>query len=203
MRHKTSLTSILACAVLGALVTGSWALAADSGDHLPGDNGRMRDGVLPSGPPPGAAPGSPPMTMPRSTARAPSIALAVEAAEAIASGCKQYALGVAVVDSTGEPILVYLPDGSRPDHGYTAIRKAYTAVKMKTDTTALVEKAQKDPDFAAIIKSDPNLMAFHGGLLLKAGTEVIGAIGVSGAEPGGHDDECGTIGLMKIKDRLK
>jgi uncharacterized protein GlcG (DUF336 family) len=143
------------------------------------------------------------MTMPRSTARAPAIALAVEAAQAIASGCKQYALGVAVVNAAGEPILVYLPDGSGSSHGYTAIRKAYTAAKLKTDTTPLVEKAQKDPDFAATIKADPNLMAFHGGLLLKVGTEVIGAIGVSGAEPGGHDDECGTIGLNKIKNRLK
>jgi uncharacterized protein GlcG (DUF336 family) len=141
--------------------------------------------------------------MPHSAARAPAIALAVEAAQAIASGCKQYALGVAVVNSAGEPILVYLPDGSEPSHGYTAVRKAYTAAKLKTDTTPLVEKAQKDPEFAATIKADPNLMAFHGGLLLKAGTEVLGAIGVSGAEPGGHDDECGTIGLNKIKDRLK
>jgi len=141
--------------------------------------------------------------MPKSTARAPAIALAVEAAEAIAQGCRQYALGAAVVDSEGRPILVYLPDGSEPSHGYTAIRKAYTAVKMKTNTTALVEKAQKDPAFAAQFNSDPNLMAFHGGLLLKVGDEIIGAIGVSGAEPGGHDDECGMIGLNKIKDRLK
>jgi uncharacterized protein GlcG (DUF336 family) len=143
------------------------------------------------------------MTMPRSSARAPAIALAVEAAQAIADGCKQYALGVAVVNALGEPILVYLPDGSESSHGYTAIRKAYTAAKLKTDTTPLVERAQNDPAFAATIKADPNLMAFHGGLVLKVGTEVIGAIGVSGAEPGGHDDECGTIGVSKIKDRLK
>lgn len=194
---------LLTCSVLCALATSSLVAAADSGDRLPGDNGRMAGGVLPSGPPPGSAPGGPPMPMPHSTARAPAIALAVEAAQAIAAGCKQYPLGVAVVNAVGEPILVYLPDKSGPDHGYTAIRKAYTAAKLKTDTTPLVDKAQKDPDFAATIKADPNLMAFHGGLLLKVGTEVIGAIGVSGAEPGGHDDECGTIGLNKIKDRLK
>jgi len=190
---------LLCVRVSSALAMSSLVAAADSGDRLPGDNGRMVGGVLPSGPPPGG----PHMMMPRSTVRAPSIALAVEAAEAIATGCHQYALGVAVVNAAGEPILVYLPDGSSPDHGYTAIRKAYTAAKLKTDTTPLVDKAQKDPDFAATIKADPNLMAFHGGLLLKAGTEVTGAIGVSGAEPGGHDDECGMIGLNKIKDGLK
>lgn len=184
-----------------ALVFAIVASAADVGDRLPGDSGRMAGGVLPSGPPP-VGPNGKPMEMARSTSKAPSIALAVEAAQAIATGCKQYALGVAVVNAAGEPILVYLPDGSEPGHGYTAIRKAYTAAKLKTDTTPLVDKAQKDPAFAATIKADPNLMAFHGGLLLKSGSEVIGAIGVSGAEPGGHDDECGTIGLNKIKNRL-
>jgi uncharacterized protein GlcG (DUF336 family) len=195
---KLLLTSCIAGAVTFAAVSH----AADTNDRLPGDNGRMAGGVLPSGPPP-AGPNGAPMTMARSTARAPAIALAVEAAEAIAAGCKQYPLGIAIANSEGQPILVYLPDGSEPSHGYTAIRKAYTAASMKVDSTALVEKAQKDPAFAATIKADPNLMAFHGGLLLKVGTEVIGAIGVSGAEPGGHDDECGTIGLNKIKDRLK
>jgi len=201
------MTCKLAMLLCGAALAGaaSMAMAADSNDHLPGDSGRM-GAVLPSGPPPGGAagPGGPGGGgMPKNTARAPAIALAVEAAEAIAQGCKQYALGAAVVDSQGRPILVYLPDGSEPGHGYTAIRKAYTAVKMKTNTTALVERAQKDPAFAAQFNSDPNLMAFHGGLLLKVGDEIIGAIGVSGAEPGGHDDECGMIGLNKIKDRLK
>jgi uncharacterized protein GlcG (DUF336 family) len=185
--------SVLAFAVV--------ASAADSGDRMPGDSGRMAGGILPSGPPP-SGPNGKPMEMPRSTAKAPTIALAVEAAQAIAAGCKQYPLGIAVVNSEGQPILVYLPDGSEPSHGYTAIRKAYTAAKLKTDTTPLVEKAQKDSAFAATIKADPNLMAFHGGLLLKSGAEIVGAIGVSGAEPGGHDDECGTIGLNKIKGRL-
>jgi uncharacterized protein GlcG (DUF336 family) len=193
-------TILSACGAATVLLFAVAAVAADSNDRLPGDSGRMAP-VLPSGPPP-AGPGGKPMQMARSTSRAPAIALAVEAAQAIAAGCKQYPLGIAVVNADGQPILVYLPDGSEPSHGYTAIRKAYTAAKLKTDTTALVEKAQKDPAFAATFNTDPNLMAFHGGLLLKSGTEVVGAIGVSGAEPGGHDDECGTIGLNKIKGHL-
>jgi uncharacterized protein GlcG (DUF336 family) len=35
------------------------------------------------------------------------------------------------------------------------------------------------------------------------GNDIIGAIGISGAEPGGHDDECGQIGVDKIKGQLK
>ena len=36
-----------------------------------------------------------------------------------------------------------------------------------------------------------------------AGEKIVGAIGVSGAEPGHHDDECAQFGVAKIKDRLK
>ena len=41
-----------------------------------------------------------------------------------------------------------------------------------------------------------NLMAFHGGLLQKAVADTVGAMDLSGAEPGGHDDDCATIGLI-------
>jgi uncharacterized protein GlcG (DUF336 family) len=141
--------------------------------------------------------------MPRASARAPAIDLAVQAVRAIAEACKQYPLGVAVVNAEGAPTLIYIPDGTDPHHGYTALRKAYTAIVFKVNTSQLVNRAQQDADFAAKIKADPNLMAFSGGLLLKAGNDIIGAIGVSGAEPGRHDEECGLVGLKAIKDRLK
>ena len=131
------------------------------------------------------------------------MALALEAAQAIVAACKQYTLGVTVVNAEGAPKLVYVPDGSDAGHGYMALRKAYTAVTFKVPTSQLVSKAREDQELGARIKSDPNLLAFSGGLLLKVGDEIIGAIGVSGAEPGHHDEECGLAGLKKIQDRLK
>lgn len=169
------------------------------GSGMPGDGGRFMNGIFPENPPPRPA-GA--MAEPKA-ARAPAMELALQAVQAVAQGCKQYGLGVAVVNSEGAPILVYVPDGSTAGHGYTAIRKAYTAITFKTDTSALVVRGQKDAEFAAKVKADPNLMAFKGGLLLKAGDQIVGAIGVSGAEPGGHDEECGLMGLNKIKDKLK
>ncbi|WP_425493283.1 heme-binding protein [Microvirga zambiensis] len=42
-----------------------------------------------------------------------------------------------------------------------------------------------------------------GGVPVKAGDEVIGAVGVGGA-PGGHlDEECANAGLAKIQPKLK
>ena len=174
------------------------ALGAGSG--LPGDNGRPGDGIFnPNSPPkPALAPQSA-----AAVARAPAIELAVQAAQAIAEGCKQFKLGVTIVNSAGAPILVYIPDGADAHHGYMALRKAYTAIMFKVPTSQLVRKAQQDAEFAAKIKSDPNLVAYSGGLLLKVGDDIIGAIGVSGAEPGHHDEECGLLGLEKIKNDLK
>lgn len=188
----------LAAAALWALAT--LALAADGG--MPGDNGRPGGNGMP------AAPGSPPPPgggnrPPRQIVPAIPMALALQAAQAIAEGCKQYPLGVAVVNAAGEPILTYIPDGGEAHHTYTAIRKAYTAWSFQTRTSELMEKVGHDPELAAKIAANPNFIAFKGGIPLRAGGHLIGAIGVSGAEPGEHDEECGLIGLKKIEGQLK
>jgi uncharacterized protein GlcG (DUF336 family) len=170
---------------------------------LPGDHGRPLEGIFPvaTAPAPGNSQPQAPRE-PRVAAPAPPIALALKAALAIAEACKQYPLGIAVTDSEGVATLIYVPDGNQAWHGYSAVRKAYTAVTFATNTSQLVKKAQEDPAFTAQIKADPNLQAFSGGLVLKSGGKVVGAIGVSGAEPGGHDEECGLVGLNLIKDEL-
>jgi uncharacterized protein GlcG (DUF336 family) len=197
MSNKT--LSMLGAA--GFLMAASSALAAGSG--LPGDHGRPGDGIMAVTQAAPAQQPQQPQPTPPTVARAPDVGVAVKAAEAIAAGCKQFALGVTVVNAEGAPILVYIPNGSNASHGYTALRKAITAITFKTPTSALVTKAQQDPDFAAKIKADPNLMAYSGGILLKSGDEIIGAIGVSGAEPGHHDEECGLKGLDKVKGEMK
>jgi uncharacterized protein GlcG (DUF336 family) len=188
---KMRILSVLSAA---GLLAASVAPAADSG--LPGDHPRPGDDGVPV-----ANPGPrPPET---AAPRGPSIEVALKAAQTIVQQCKQYPLGVAVVNSKGEPILVYIPDGSKSFHAYSAIRKAYTAVTYKVPSSELIGKAQHDPAFAAEIKANPNLIAFKGGIPLKVGGEVIGAIGVSGAEPGSHDEECGLRGLEAIQAQLK
>jgi len=190
---KIRLAGILTGAA-GILMAASSAWAVGSGGLLPGDRGRPGDGVEP-------------LTQsqvhhPRWKVPAPPIDLAVEAAQAIASGCSQYHLGVAVVNSQGQPILGYIPNGSNPMHFYWALRKAYTAVIFKTRTSKLVDRARHDPALAARIKAGPNLMAFVGGLPLEINGKIIGAIGVSGSEPGHHDEQCGMIGYRKIEAAL-
>jgi uncharacterized protein GlcG (DUF336 family)/catechol 2,3-dioxygenase-like lactoylglutathione lyase family enzyme len=195
---RSKVLSITAC--VAAVLTASSVLSAGSG--LPGDVARPGDNGVPRSNRQSTAAAPAPRPPPPPAAPALPIELAVQAAQAIAQACKQYPLGVAVVNSEGAPILVYIPDGSEAAHTYTAIRKAYTTVKFKVPTSDLTIRAAQDPHFAAMIKADPNLIAFKGGIPLKAGNDIIGAIGVSGAEPGGHDEECGMIGIATIKDQL-
>jgi uncharacterized protein GlcG (DUF336 family) len=185
----------------GWVITASSALAA-GGTGLPGDHGRNNDGIMPVAQAAPAQPAAQPQPQPP-LPRAPDIGTMVKTAEAIAAECKQFKLGVTVVNAEGAPVLVYIPNGSNPSHAFTAMRKAITAVTFKTNTSALVTKGQQDPEFAAKIKADPNLLAFSGGILLKSGDDVIGAIGVSGSEPGHHDEECGLKGMAKVKSGEK
>jgi uncharacterized protein GlcG (DUF336 family) len=198
MKSRICFAMIGATLLLPAAAT--WA----AGAVLPGDRGRPMEGIMPApgAPRPANATPAPPRA-PDVIAAAPSLEVALKAAQAIDAACKQYPLGIAIVDAEGVAKLIYVPDRSAAWHGYSAVRKAYTAVVFKENSSKVMKKAQEDAEVATKVKADPNLQAFSGGLVLKVGDKLIGAIGVSGAEPGGHDEECALFGLEKIKNDLK
>ena len=190
-----SLSSVLA-AVCTACIAVS-ATPTQTGSGFPGDRGRPLDGLpMPPGPPPPRPPERP---LPRS----PALDLSLEAAKAIVEACKGYHVGVSIIDAAGTPKLYYIPDGTDGSHAYTGFRKAYTALTFKMPTSQVGALTKTDPSVVARIKADTNLLTFAGGMVLKDGDEVIGAIGVSGAEPSAKDEECGLVGINKIKDRLR
>jgi len=173
------------------------AFTADGG--LPGDHGRPGNGIPPPPQEPASQAGA-------KQVPAPDIAVAVSAAQAVAHECQQYALSVAVVNAAGEPILVYVGKGSSPGHGYMAVRKAYSAIVFKDSSSALKEKVTQDPKAAAQFASDPNLVAYPGGILWRRGDQVIGAVGVAGAYAGNHeslDEACAVAGLAQVNVQSK
>jgi uncharacterized protein GlcG (DUF336 family) len=181
---------MIACVAAGAA-------SAPAGNGFPGDKGRPFDGLpFPPGPPPPRPPERP---LPRSLA----LDLSLEAAKAIVEACKGYHVGVSIIDAAGTPKLYYIPDGTDGSHAYTGFRKAYTALTFKMPTSQVGALTKTDPAVVARIKADTNLLTFAGGMVLKVGEEVIGAVGVSGAEPSAKDEECGLVGISKIEDRLK
>jgi uncharacterized protein GlcG (DUF336 family) len=206
-RFLVALGMIAACMSAGAVPPTASGPPATSGPSatsgspsvsgFPGDMGRPFDG-LPF--PPGPLPPRPPQ---RPIPKAPPLDLALEAARAIVEACKGFHVGISIIDSSGTPKLYYIPDGTDGDHAYTGFRKAYTALTFKMPTSKVGELAKTDPDVVAKIKADPNTLSWAGGLVLTAGDQIIGAIGVSGAEPSAKDEECGLVGIEKIKGRLK
>ena len=133
-----------------------------------------------------------------------SLALATEAATAALQFCsaKGWKVSVAVVDRAGQLKTQLRADGAGPHTLDSSRRKAYTSASLREGTSKLLGIVQKTPGAATLPMID-GLLILGGGLPIRVGDEVIGAIGVGGA-PGGHlDDQCAEAGIAKISDRLQ
>lgn len=130
--------------------------------------------------------------------------LALEAAgETVAACARQgYRETAVVLDADGAVIAELRGDGAGIHSLDSAYDKAYTAVSFKNDTIALAERAKGEDSIAPLAKL-PHVMFFGGGVAIRLGDEVIGAIGAAGAPGAKLDDGCARAGLEKIQDRLK
>jgi uncharacterized protein GlcG (DUF336 family) len=137
-------------------------------------------------------------------ARSIPIDVAVDLAQAIVAECAGYHVGVSILDASGTPKLYYVADGTAGTHAYTGYRKANTALSFKMPSGNVAAAAQADPAIAAKLASDPNnYVTWAGGVLIMAGNDVIGAVGVSGAQPSSKDEACALEGLRKLQSRLR
>ena len=158
----------------------------------------------PAMPPPPPGGGFPPGPRPPDVlSRGPSIDLAVIMAKAAVKACAPQHIGVSILDADGKPKLYYIPDGTAGQHAYTGFRKANTALHFKMPTSQVHAKVQSDTAFGAEVSADPNLVSWAGGVPIKVGNEIIGAIGVSGAEPSEADEACAVAAIAKVQSRLK
>lgn len=133
-----------------------------------------------------------------------SLALANEIAAHTVATCTAngYAVTATVVDRAGTVRAVQRADNAGP-HTLEASRlKAYTSASAKNSTGAIMEASQKNPA-AANLGQIPGYLLLGGGVPVKVGSEVIGAVGVGGA-PGGHlDEQCAQAALTKVASQLQ
>ena len=138
------------------------------------------------------------------TERNMSLDLANQIAAHTVAACTAggYNVTATVVDRAGTVRAVQRADNAGP-HTLEASRlKAYTSASAKNTTLAIMEGAQKNPA-AANLGQIPGYLLLGGGVPVKVGNEVIGAVGVGGA-PGGHlDEQCAMAALAKVADQLK
>ena len=122
--------------------------------------------------------------------------LTTDAAKAIAEVCEAEAkrlglkLVIAVVDDGGHLILLHREVGSQVGSVEIATLKARTAVLYRRNTKDFQDVVEGEGRYALLCI--PNGIPLDGGGLLKAGEEIIGAIGVSGAS----DEADGDIGRL-------
>lgn len=112
-------------------------------------------------------------------------------------------VAIAVVDSAARP-LVILRDDNATEHPVTAAeRKAWTAANYRSSTKDVLERIKKGAgDDGELVYTTKSLFLM-GGVPLKDGESVVGAVGVAGNPSGFQDDEVATKAAEAFSQSLK
>jgi len=129
-----------------------------------------------------------------------SIDMAQTIAQAAVAQCRAdgYRVSAAVIDNGGLLKAFLRDDGSGAGTIDLARSKAYTALifRRTSGETAKAFGAMTPPPNVA------GTVMLAGGVPIKAGSETIGAVGVSGAPGGDKDEACANAGIKKVADKL-
>ena len=133
-----------------------------------------------------------------------SLELANQIASASVAACAAngYAVAATVVDRAGTVRAVQRADNAGPHTLGASQAKAFTSASAKNTTLAMMEGAQKNPAAANLVYI-PGYLLLGGGVPVKVGNEVIGAVGIGGAPGGNLDEQCAMVALDKVKEMLK
>ena len=141
-----------------------------------------------------------------------SVMAANEAALAALEHCRKdgHRVTVTVIDQAGRTKVVLRDDGSRPhalEHSY---RKAYTALSYHAPSGEYGKRAAGNPLSAGPLHLS-HITTSPGGLPIRAGKDVIGAIGISGSAGGAGagaggggaiDERCAQAGIDRVAQGL-
>jgi uncharacterized protein GlcG (DUF336 family) len=140
--------------------------------------------------------------------------VAMEAVVAAVAACTQQGYGVTatVIDADAQRIAVLRGDTAGAHTFEASWGKAYTAVAFapifKVDSggevaARLAQLAARQPPGTLPFQPPEGMIFRGGGLTIRLGDEVIGAIGVGGAPGAEADEACARAGLDKIRDRIR
>jgi uncharacterized protein GlcG (DUF336 family) len=136
--------------------------------------------------------------------------LPLEMAQTIAQGvverCRAdgFHVSVTVIDASGLLKAFLRDEGTGPHTIDLSRRKAYTALTFASRWNTSGEAAKA---WGSTLGSPmPNIegaTGVAGGVPIRVGKDVIGAVGVSGAVGGDKDEACANAGIAKVADKLK
>lgn len=127
-----------------------------------------------------------------------------QVADAAVAACqaKGYNVSASVVDRMGVLKALSRADNAGPHTVEASRQKAFTSASAKAPTLAMMENSQKNPG-AANLTDIPGFLLLGGGVPIKSGDTVIGAIGVAGAPGGNLDAQCADTALQDKAARFK
>jgi uncharacterized protein GlcG (DUF336 family) len=127
------------------------------------------------------------------------LAMAPTIAQAAVAQCESmgFKVSVTVADRAGLPIVMLRGDGAGLHTPEGAERKACTARTFSQPSADFVKRLTERLGSRQYTR----VLALAGGLPIKAGSEIVGAVGVSGSP--GKDDVGSQAGIDKVADQLK
>ncbi len=132
-----------------------------------------------------------------------SLPLAKAIAEAALAECKAkgFNTSVAVVDRSGQMMVLLRDEAATPQTAEMARRKAYTARMFRIPTVDFQKRTAGDPTRAGQLALT-DILALSGGIPIQVGTDTIGGVGSAGSNLE-TDDACSRAGVAKVADQLK
>ena len=139
------------------------------------------------------------------TERTLSLDAAEQAARAALERCRKdgYKVTVTVLNKSGRTKVVIHDDGAGPHTIENSFRKAYTVITGRD--------GESSGDYGRRIAKNPpphpalhlqNITTAEGALGIRAGKDLVGSIGVSGAPGGDKDAVCAQVGIDHVAKML-
>lgn len=136
----------------------------------------------------------------RNVSLAAAQVIALGAVEACAA--RNFNVTATVVDRAGVVRVVLRGDRAGPHTIGASRQKAFTSASARNTTGAMMQAAESNPGARNLVHI-PGFLLLGGGVPLRAGDEVVGAVGVGGAPSGQIDEECANAGIEKARDLLR
>ena len=147
------------------------------------------------------------------TQRELSLAAAQLMAAAAVEHCRKggFRISVTIVDSGGQIRLFHKDDGANPHTVDASFRKAYTALTYRMPSGEYGKRATGSFPASHGVLHLPHIATAAGGLPVRAGSTVVGAIGISGTPGAGGagsggggaaDEACAQAGIERISKGL-
>jgi uncharacterized protein GlcG (DUF336 family) len=130
-----------------------------------------------------------------------AMALAITQTAMATCTANGYRVSVTVLGRNAKPIVQVRGDGASPHTFENGFRKAYTSRTFQVTSGEIAKRFKDDPSYFAVRLI--GVIPAEGGLPIKVGDDVVGAVGVSGSPGGEKDALCTQAGIDKVAGESK